>query len=199
MRAVSRFGAVLVLFGLLVGCSAGSSAEAPSPVALTAPPGPPADWAWIASDDDALWLSLPPWLGVFDTQGAIFANEIGAGEGLQLMAEGLAEQQPSPGGIERWLAERVASNGAGHPTVELVDVPAGPAVRLHRLDRAGTPLAREVEAWAIGTPRGVAFLMVDGPPDAWLTHHEDVRRIVLLLRVVPPETTNGSASRGTNP
>jgi len=200
MKAASRVGVALLLYAMLAGCAGGSTGEAAAPVAATAPPDSPAGWAWVGSDDGRLWLSLPPWLQSFDTHGAIFANEPLVGEGLQLLAEGRVEPQPPVGEVERWLTERVASPGAGRPTVERVDLPAGPAMRLHRRDRAGTPLAWELEAWAIGTPTGVAFLMVDGPPGAWEARYEEVRRIATLLRVTPPPvmpdaTANGWSSR----
>ncbi len=199
MTAASRVAVPLLLFGLLAGCDGGSLAEAPAPVPATVAPGPPVGWAWVASDDGGLWLSLPPWLQVFDTQGAIFANEPPAGKGLQLLAEGRAEPQPSPGGVERWLTERVASPGAGRPSVERIDLPVGPAFHLRRLDRAGTSLAWQLEAWAIGTPGGVAFLMVDGPPGAWEARYEEVRRIATLVRVTPPpETPDGTATEGSS-
>jgi hypothetical protein len=186
MTAGRELGAMVLLVALFAGCDDGSTGAAPAPAPATAAPGPPAAWTWVASDDGAVWLSLPPWLEVFDEQGAIFANEPPAGKGLQLLAEGRVEPTPPAGDLVHWLTERVASPGSGLPLLERVHVPAGPAIRLHRVDRAGTPLAWEVEAWVIGTPDGVAFLMVDGPPVAWDARVEEVRLIATLLRVNRP-------------
>jgi hypothetical protein len=192
----SSAGASLLLLSLLGGCDGGLLAEEPAPVPEAAVPVPPAGWAWVASADGGIWLSLPPWLLVSDRQGAIFANERAVGEGLQLMAEGNPDLPPSPGDVERWLTERLASRAAGAPSMERIALPAGTAVHPRRLDAAGCPLAWRIEAWAIDTPRGFAFLMVDGPPAAWTTREDDVRQIAALLRVAPPPEPPPGATPG---
>jgi hypothetical protein len=63
---MSRAGVVPLLLGLLVGCTDGNPAEEPGPVGATSPPGPPAGWVVVAS------------------------NEPSAAEGLQLFAGGRA-------------------------------------------------------------------------------------------------------------
>ena len=63
-----------------------------------------------------------------------------------------------------------------------VNLPSGRGVRFERIDRAGTPTEWRILAFAIRTPSGVAYLQIDGLPDAWPGHAEDVERIPFLLR-----------------
>ncbi|MCJ7711803.1 MAG: hypothetical protein MUQ32_13350 [Chloroflexi bacterium] len=143
----------------------------------------------MASDAGDLRLVLPPWLAPFEKTGAVFANEVveGGGQGIQLMAEGplTADPQPGLGGSERWLEQRIESPGSGMPVRSKVQLPGGAAVRMERVDRAGTPLAWRFDAYAIETPAGTAYLVIDGPPDAWVGHEDDLARIPLLLRTSP--------------
>lgn len=159
------------------------SAEA-SPLP-THPPVPPG-WLNVANAD--LSLDLPPWLIPFDTTGAIFANEVPDPEShwLQLMAEGprTAEPQPAAGeSLERWLLRRLKSPAAGQPTMQQVNLPAGPALQMKRLDSPGTRLAWRFAAYAVHTPFGLAFLQIDGPPDTWVGREEELARIPWLMRV----------------
>jgi hypothetical protein len=186
VTAASRVGVSLLLFTLLAACDVGSLVAAPPPVPAATTSGPPEGWTWVASDDGGLRLSLPPWLRAFDTQGAIFANELPAGEGLQLLAEGprSAEPQPASGeDLRAWIATRLADVGAGEPVFRDVLLPAGPALMLERIDRPATTSARRHRAWAIRTPTGVAFLWIDGPPGAWDPHVDDVARIPMFLQL----------------
>jgi len=153
---------------------------------------PPDDWAWTATSDGGVWVSLPPWLVAFDTQGAVFANEPPPGQGLQLLAQGpRPEDQPSPDQVELWLRERTFSPIEGFADLERVELPAGTAIHISRLDGADTPQPWLIEAWAIETPDGVGYLQVDGPPAAWTGRQEDVERIAALLRFddTPPQPT----------
>lgn len=143
------------------------------------------------ADNGDLWLALPPWLVPFDTTAAIFANEVvepGA-EWIELMAEGprTAELQPAPNeSLEHWLRQRIdLGPGLGQPTIQQVNLPAGPTVSIERLDRAGTRLAWRIAAYAIRTPRGVALLQIDGPPDSWPARAADLALIPWLVRVEP--------------
>ena len=184
MTAASRVGIPLLLVALLAGCDAGSPAEAPPPVPTATTSGPPEGWTWVASDDGGLRLSLPPWLGAWDTQGAIFANEQPVGDGLQLMAEGRPELEPAFGeDLRAWLALRLADKGSGVPVFRDVLLPAGPALMLERIDRPATTSAWRHRAWAIRTPAGVAFLWIDGPPGAWNAREDDLARIFMFLEV----------------
>jgi hypothetical protein len=142
-------------------------------------------------DNGDLWLILPPWLVPFDTTAAIFANEVvdpGA-EWIELMAEGPRTAEPQPGAgdsLERWLRERIdVGPGLGAPTIQQVYLPAGPAVAIERLDRAGTAMAWRIAAYAIRTPRGVAFVQIDGPPASWPARVADLALIPWLVRVEP--------------
>jgi hypothetical protein len=160
---------------MLVACGVVSPGTAPFAGDTVVDSGPPDEWAWVAGGGGDLWVALPPWLQAFDTSGAVFANEPGVGQRLQLLAEGptTVEPQPPAGGVERWLMERVA-------------LPAGPAIHLRRLDGAGTPLAWRMEAWAVDTSHGVAILVIDGPPGSWAGRRGDVRRIAELVRFDGP-------------
>lgn len=167
--------------------SAGCSVDAEEPLP-TVPPTPP---EWVEVDNGDLWLALPRWLIPFDTTAAIFANEVvepGA-EWIELMAEGPRTAEPQPGqgeSLERWLRQRIESGpGLGQPTVTQLALPAGHAISIERLDRARTRLAWRIAAYAIRTPRGVAFVQVDGPPDAWPARETDLALIPWLVRVEP--------------
>lgn len=174
--------AVTLIVASAIGCSAGPepSVEVPSP---------PADWVTVTSQSGDLWLVLPPWLVPFDRTGAVFANEVvpGGGQGVQLVAEGPATAEPQPGreGAQRWLEQRVETPGAGPAAITAGRLPSGEAVFLQRIDRDGTPLAWTLNAWAITTPFGTAYLLLDGPPDAWAAHQADIAQIPLYLRAGP--------------
>ena len=166
----------------MVACGGGAPTPAPgpdTPIAVAAPD----DWAWTASSDGSVWVALPPWLVAFDTQGAVFANQPPPGQGLQLLAQGTgAGDQPRSDDVELWLRERIFSPIEGSADVDRIEVPAGSALHITRLDGAGTRQAWQIEAWAIETPDGVGYLQIDGPPAAWTGHGEDVARIASLLR-----------------
>jgi hypothetical protein len=156
----------------LAGCAplAGATpqAGATSPVRPTTPP----TWTTTASPADDLWAALPPWLIVFESSGAIFANEVAApgAQGLQLMVEGPQTTQPQPSfgeGLRSWLELGIGAPGQGSPTVRSIDLPLGRAVTIERLDRPGTPGEWRIYGAAIQTPFGAAYLLVDGPPSAW--------------------------------
>lgn len=166
-------------------CSAAPATPEAAPMPTSALP---AGWVIVSTAGAELQLTLPPWLLVFDNRGPIFANEApppGTSDiPIQLMAvpPGV-DPDPGPGDdLLAWLDTRV-DPGKGVPVVSQVDLPAGPAVRYERLDRAGTPTAWRILAFAIRTPSGMAFLLIDGLPDAWPAHAQDIDRIPLLLRV----------------
>jgi hypothetical protein len=181
-----RGGAVpLVLVGILLAAACSAEAEPPLP---TVPPVPA---GWLEATNGDLSLTLPPWLVPFDTTASIFANEVvepGA-EWIQLMAEGprTADLQPGPNeSLEHWLRGRIdIGPGLGQPTIRQVNLPAGPTVSIERVDRAGTRLDWQIAAYAIRTPRGVAFLQIDGPPDKWPAREADLALIPWLVRVEP--------------
>jgi hypothetical protein len=94
------------------------------------------------------------------------------------------EPQPALGeDLRTWMAARLADVGTGEPVFREVLLPAGPALMLERIDRAGTAMAWRHRAWAIRTPAGVGFLWIDGPPGAWDPHMDDVERIPMFLRL----------------
>lgn len=190
LRPGRRTMAVAVMALLVVG---GLSACAPAAGPSMPPPSVrplPEGWSVVPGVDD-LGVALPPWLAPFDTTGAVFASEVvpggQGGQGLQLLAEGgrTAEPQPGTEPLEQWLAARIESPIAGRPTFETVQLDAGPAVVMRRLDGAGTTRAWRIAAWAIRTPAGTAALVVDGPAAAWAGREEDVERIATRLRAGP--------------
>jgi hypothetical protein len=173
--------AVTVVLG-----ACGSQASLPGPVAV---PTIPAGWVTVSTAGAEIQLTLPPWLVVFDNVNAIFANEAPReGESeipIQLMAipPGV-DSDPGPGDdLVAWLDTRLNDPGKGVPVVTEINLPAGRAVRYERLDRAGTPTARHILAFAVRTRAGPVYLLIDGLPDAWPGHAEDIERIPLLLRV----------------
>jgi hypothetical protein len=176
------------MVALAIILSAAGCAATQSTPPVTAPPVPA---GWAITDNGDLSLALPPWLVPFDTTAAIFANEVvdpGA-EWIELMAEGPRTAEPQPGAnesLEHWLRARIEFGPAlGQPTIRQVNLPAGPTVSIERVDRAGTRLAWQIAAYAIRTPRGVAFLQIDGPPDKWPAREADLASIPWLVRVEP--------------
>lgn len=176
--------ATLVAAALVAAC--GSQAAAIEPPA--APPAAiPEGWVTVSTMGGELQITLPPWLLVFDNNGAIFANEAPQpGENeipIQLMAEppGI-DSDPGPGGdLVAWIDARLDDPGKGVPLVTRVSLPAGPAVRYERLDRAGTPTAWRILAFGIQSRTGAVFLVLDGLPNAWLAHAADIEQIPFLL------------------
>lgn len=149
---------------------------------------PPPDWVLVTNGAGDLRMALPPWLVPFDRMtSGIFANEVvrGGGQGLQLTAESptTLDLPPSRDEMGPWLRRRVEWPGAGPGEIGVERLPAGDAVVLQRIDRAGTPQAWRLAAYAIDTPAGIAYLLIDGPPDAWETRQDDVARIAELLPV----------------
>jgi hypothetical protein len=184
MTVASRTGVALLLLTLVAGCDDAAVAQAPPLVPTATTSGPPEGWRWVSGHDGGLRLSLPPWLEAFDTRGAIFANEVPAGEGLQLLADGRPEPLPAFGeDLRTWMARRLVDVGTGEPVFREVLLPAGPALMLERIDRAGTTMAWRHRAWAIRTQTGVVFLWIDGPPGAWGPHLDDVERIPMFLQL----------------
>jgi len=169
-----------------VACTLGPG---PTSAPTSALPEPPADWTTVTSGAGDLRLALPPWLVAFDTTGAVFAYEVVGGDrqGIELLAEGPGTAEPQPGaeGPGAWLERRMDAPGAGVPVRSRVALPSGEAMRVDRIDRPGTPLAWRLTGYAIDTSFGTAYLLVDGPPDAWAGHEDDLARIPLFVRGRP--------------
>jgi hypothetical protein len=184
--AGSRGLRVMTVAATMVVAACVAPASSPELVAVpTIPPG----WVTVSTAGAEIQLTLPPWLVVFDNSNAIFANEAPRpGENeipVQLMAmpPGI-DSGPGPGGdLVAWIDSRLGDPGKGVPVVTEVNLPAGPAVRYERLDRAGTPMAWHILAFAVRTRSGAVYLMIDGLPDAWPARAEDIERIPFLLRV----------------
>ncbi len=66
-----------------------------------------------------------------------------------------------------------------------VNLPSGSGVAIDLVVRADTPLASRLAAYAIRTPAGVAFLLIDGPPAAWAAHAADASLIPVLMELGP--------------
>ena len=183
-------GAALALALATLMLATACSAEAEP----TLPTTPPVPAGWVEATNGDLSVTLPDWLVPFDTTASIFANEVvepGA-EFLELTAEGPRTAEPQPGtneSLEHWLRQRIdIGPGLGQPTIKLLNLPAGPTVSIERLDRGGTRLAWRIAAYAIRTARGVAFVQIDGPPDAWAIHADDLALIPWFIRTEPAPT-----------
>ncbi len=142
----------------------------------------------MTEDGGTLRVALPPWLVAFDTANAVFANELPSdgAPGMQLLLEPPRSVEPQPGPVDdlrTWLATKLEDVGSGTPVYRNVVLPAGPAVVIDRTDRAGTPQAWRHRAWAIRTPAGIAYLWIDGPPDAWDGREADIDRIATLVEI----------------
>ena len=183
--------AVAVALAAAAGCA--DPLAGTDPVTPTRPPVP-AGWTTVASDAGDLRLALPPWLVPFETTGAVFANEPptpGRQQGLQLLAEGprTAEPQPSPGeSLERWLAARLESVRGADSAVEQLDLPGGRALVVRIAVASGTPSAWRLAAYAVRTPDGVAYLLIDGPPDAWAGREADADLVARLMEAAAAAT-----------
>ena len=82
-----------------------------------------------------------------------------------------------------WIDSRLDDPGKGLPVVTDVSLPTGTAVRYERVDRAGTPMAWQSSRSPSARRSGVAYLLIDGLPEAWPARVEDIERIPFLLRV----------------
>lgn len=174
-------GAALV--AVVAGCSGRGPTVAPTTAHVdTVPP----DWITVRSDGGDLQLTLPPWLVPFDTIGAIYANEPpapGAPIALQLMATGAGSlDSPGSGDVAAWIDAKLQDVGSGVPVVTRVGLPAGPAVRYERIDRAGTREEWHIVAYGIRTASGYAYLQIDGSPDGWKRRAAELDLIAQLLR-----------------
>jgi hypothetical protein len=178
---------------LLVACLAAAVAACDSPTTTPQPnanaDSPPSDWVTVSNLEGSIQLALPPYIQAFDNHGAIFANEPprapGADIPIQVWAQGpITDDAPRPGeDLLAWVERRLENPGKGTPTVTNVSLPAGAGIRYDRVDSAGTPNAWRIVVFAIESPRGVAWLMLDGPPDEWAARAEDLERVALLFRV----------------
>jgi hypothetical protein len=169
-----------------------SAAPTPAPDATTW--SAPTDWKVVATDGGDLQLTLPPWLGVFDNRGAIFANEpppLGAEIPVQLLAKGpdRAAQLEFGANLVAWIELHVSGSahvlrnpGEGVPAVTRVRLPAGSALRYERVDRAGTALEWRFLVFAIQTPTGLAYLQFDGTATGWAERSAEFDHIAQLLR-----------------
>lgn len=170
---------------LALGCGSPTTSPEPAADPWTPPPG----WVTVSSVEGNISLTLPPWLQTFDNGGGIFANEpppgLGAQIPMQLMAQGpVIDDGPNPGeSVLGWIERRLEEPGRGEPTVTRVMLPAGPATRYDRLDVVGTTYAWRFMVFVVETPRGLAWLEVDGPPDSWPTRAEDLSHLVSSFRV----------------
>ena len=167
-----------------IGCGAPLATAPPAAPAWTPPP------AWVTvSGNSGVQLTLPPYIGVFDTQGAIFANEAPPPGGteipIQVWAQGPnVDDHPRDGeGLVAWVERRLDNPAKGLPTVTRVALPAGNGIRYDRVDSLGTPHAWRIVVFAIETPGGAAWLMIDGPPEHWAARAADLERIAQLFRI----------------
>jgi hypothetical protein len=174
--------AVALIAGTMAACDGTVASGSPGP-GSTVPP----DWVTVRSSTRDVQLTLPPWLVPFDTVNAIFANEPpapGAPIAVQLIGSAGAVEEPRPGeDVAAWMDRLLADPGSGVPVVTRVSLPAGPAVRYERVDRAATPDAWHLLVFAIRTPSGHAWLQIDASPDGWQRRASDFDRIAQLLRV----------------
>ncbi len=172
----------------IAGCAEPTAEERPDHA--TTPDG----WTTVESSAGDLRLDLPPWMVPFETHAAIFANEAPAQDGqtfLQLLAEGprTAESQPAPGeSLEQWLEARIETRGRWRGTTRRTLFATGPGVVIERVLSPGSSEEWRLAAYAIETPFGVAYLLIDGPMTAWVGHEADAELIPLLMDVGPGRT-----------
>jgi len=171
----------------LVAVACGSAATPPQPNAVTWTPPP--DWLTVSNAEGSIQLTLPPWLQVFDNHGAIFANEPPVVPGatfISLWAQGPAgiENQPLEGeDLAAWTTRRLENPAEGVPTVTRVALPAGAGIRYDRIDSDDGGYRWRIVVFAIQTPRGAAWLQLDGPPERWAARADDLERVAFLFRI----------------
>jgi len=182
-KAGLAFAAALAVPVVVAACGA-TTQPAPRP---TTPPG----WTTVESGAGGLWVDLPPWIVAFDTSGAVLANEPPREDGTWIQ---VLVMPPDPAGPQAataaearsWLEAQFGSQFdspiAGPATVRTVELPGGSAIRLDRVDGAGTPQAWRFAAYAIGTPTGLAVLVIDGADNAWVGREADLELIPQLIR-----------------
>jgi hypothetical protein len=175
---------LLSIASIVAGCGSPAPTRDPSAMAWSPPP----DWVTV-SGNSGVQLTLPPYIFVFDVQNAIFANEAPPpGETdipIQLWAQGPnTDEQPRNGeSLAAWIERRLDNPAKGIPTVTPVSFPAGAGIRYDRVDSDASGWAWRIVVFALQTPRGVAWLMIDGPPDEWAARAADLERIPYLFRV----------------
>jgi hypothetical protein len=168
-----------------IGCGSPSASAVPAAPAWTPPP----DWVTVSNDEATFQLTLPPYILVGDRRGSIFANVApppGSSEiPIQLWAQGpVIDDGPQDGeDLFTWVDRRFETPFKGVPTVTRVALPAGAGIRYDRIDAAGTPNAWRIVIFAIETPRGAAWLMIDGSPDEWAARAGDLEWIPWLFNV----------------
>jgi len=181
-----RLGVLLACLAAAVGaCGAPSATFQPAPPAWT----PPSEWVTISNIEGSIQVTVPPYIRASDNHGAIFANEPpsapGAAIPIQVLAEGPVIDDGPRAGEEllSWVERRLENPGKGVPSVTRVSLPAGSGIRYDRVDSAGTPTPWRIVVFAIDTPRGAAWLQLDGPPDKWAARAEDLEHVAMLFRL----------------
>ena len=142
--------------------------------ALPPPPPVPEGWRVVASDAGDLRMVLPPDVHASETSGAIFANQSPDADGgmLQVMAEGPHADHPQPAAGESlvaWLEERwlEGAKERGPTVIRSLRLPAGETIELITAIAPGTEHEWWINLYAIRTPDGVGFLVIDGPTSRW--------------------------------
>ena len=154
---------------------------------LPAPPPVPEGWQTVSSMSGDLVLRLPPDFGAAADWSSIVANPPPDGQGawITVLVESPAgaDLQPSPGtSLAAWLDERwfAGDNGEWSPPVTMaIRLPAGDGVWLTRTLIGGRPFSSTL--YAIRTPDGVGFLVIDGPSDLVDVREADLELIPRLL------------------
>lgn len=160
-------------------------------VRLPERPAVPDGWISTLASSRDLRLALPPCLGVFSTDGWVYANEAPAvANWLGLMAAGPASaEQPRAGqSLESWLRGFLSNAPIEQVQTRPVSLPAGHGVELHALVAAGTPDETQVVLYAISTDDGAAFLWLTGRPVDFVNHAADLALIPRLLETGPALT-----------
>jgi hypothetical protein len=183
-RALRAFAPALVLVLATAACD---SLLRTAPLAGEAPPGwevvTVVDFGGIATAS----LALPPSFHATDHPPAGVDNRADAltRDGLTLQFEGPRnpDSQLRPGeDLHGILERRLDSDGKGEPTYTNIELPAGPAVRVDRVDQRGEGTFRIV-CYAIRMPVGTASLLFDGQLAAYAGHELEIAQIAMRIAV----------------
>jgi len=171
--------------------------------ALPTRPPIPGGWHRVVSGSGDLELVLPQDIVASETSGPIFANERpdGSSAWIELVAEGPLTAAPQPeeaSSLAEWLERRwLDQRELRSPIAErVVLLPAGEAIELRARFAGGATGERSIIVYAIRTPEGVAFLSIEGAPEALAARASDLDLIAHLMEFPASGTDARERSTG---
>ena len=193
-RVKTTMGVLRITLGMLLGAgSLGACAGHPAAATLPPRPEPPKGWFTVETATADLQLVLPPYIGVFHAQEAIYGNmepDDGGTIPVGLIAAGPQSAWFEPGkplqqSIEEDLLGGVPVERRSATSSEPVVLPAGAGQKVRMVVDAGGPDAILVIVWAVALPDSAGYLQVSGPlagADAWEADMELAAQLMQFSR-----------------